>query len=456
MRVARVRLRRDAPPAAPRALAPAPLRLPDAPPSGGGRGAPLTLAYALSKGPNAGAAQALSVGGLPRLFAQALLAGVAVPRSPAPEGVAGVLRPEQARRLAERLARLPDRKPLERVLALAAFPSAGGAAPQIAQALVLKAWLAGRSLVELETFARAIAGMEQRAMCRATTLLDVDTRKNTSRLRTERLDPHVPAAPLGGDRLPDNDGFLQAYDSSCGPACASVLLGEADPLFAFAVHAAGGLQAVGNDNPAQALQAAWLGDFGDPLRRRGADYTYRVVSARTRELVARRQLNAGDRFALLAYLRSPNAALTPSAQRGLAASGLSAAEVATMRAGSPAAETWGSDGHQMRRLLDREVVGKLGGRGFTVHRGASIVKRRMDELAACASTTGVILGTKDHWWAITDARRDASGAWTFLVHDTWLGVTAWVPAAELADGTFPRTQFRWPRRGEIDTLLLTR
>ena len=65
---------------------------------------------------------------------------------------------------------------------------------------------------------------------------------------------------------------------------------------------------------------------------------------------------------------------------------------------------------------------------------------------------GGILGTADHWFAVTDARIDTEKR-QFLVHDTVTGITGWVSEASLCDGSFQRTLFGWPHNARSTDIL---
>jgi hypothetical protein len=92
----------------------------------------------------------------------------------------------------------------------------------------LRATQAERALAEIRAFAEEIRGERREELVRSTTLIDVDSKHNTS--RADPLDL------LEVDTDADNDGLYQRYESSCAPTMAQLVLGEADPIFARALQ----------------------------------------------------------------------------------------------------------------------------------------------------------------------------------------------------------------------------
>jgi len=186
----------------------------------------------------------------------ALVDGVATPRTNSIIGQEGVLGRRQAMDAARTLAELPQ--PLfDRVSAL--LDSAGkgpdgtvppGASLETERALILKA-LSARSgplsnagsqeqaMGELEWFAGAIRGQARNDVIAQTSVVDVNDQANTSNLNP--LDSTVT-----NDQRADNDGYAQRFTSSCAPAVAAMVRGEADPVFAMMLNG-DGLQ---NSDPA--------------------------------------------------------------------------------------------------------------------------------------------------------------------------------------------------------------
>ncbi len=384
---------------------------------------------------------------------------------------------EAERRAFERArAALPPsrRAELDRLLARAG--EAGRRADAAAERALLQRAVAARPIgaarwQELVRFAAAIRGLPRDDLLLRTTLIDSDPSLNTSRVDTHALGRKRPREPRGSDHRADNDGLVQRFQISCGPAAAEVLLGRLDPLHAFAVHESGGAQAPKVGSPSDRLQSSQLRAFGiTPIERRGL-YEYRRLRLACRELVEAGVLAPAERLAVLRYARTPRAVPTDLVTSGLGLlrrrRGLpSDSAIARMRRAHPGARQLGTDAVQMRRIL-RAVIGaavaperRLRTRTLEVAPDRSsrrFVARSAEALLrACASDgagAGAILGTTDHWWTVVGARRH-QGVRTFLIHDPWTGRTTWVPEPELEDGSFARRRFGWRQKERVDTLVL--
>ncbi len=378
------------------------------------------------------------------------------------------LRPDEGLALTRLLERFsPDR----RAQVYGWWRNAGGGKPAadagaeralLARALLARPIDAPRFAV-LEALATSLRGLPRAELRRVTTLIDSDVLRNTSGVDTYALLAAHPRAALGRDPRTDNDGSLQRYEVSCGPAVAEVLLGKLDPSYAFAVHRAGGPQDLSPDHPSAVLQRRLLGLFGiTPIERRGL-HDYRRLRALCAELVETGALSNPQRLALLRYARHPRAERPPAAALAVVRrkAGFPGKEaLARMRASAPAAREVGTDAVEMRQILRATFSGtghlRTATRVLAAKRSSRhFVERHVTALARAAKRDGAVLGTTDHWWAVVDARGEAGGR-ELLIHDPWTGTTAWVPQAELADGRFARTRFGWRQRERVDTLILVR
>jgi hypothetical protein len=192
----------------------------------------------------------------------ALVAGVATPRTTSALGQEGVIGRRQALEAARTLVAL-DGPAYDRINALlaSAGKAEGGAPPDASpsteRALILKAVAARSSalldggvqenaLQEIEYFASQIRGMSRDDLVAQTSVLDLNAGVNAS--RADPLDPFQTADLRG-----DNDGYAQRFTSSCAPAVAAMVRAEADPLFALLLNR-DGLQAQDPNTDASQLE----------------------------------------------------------------------------------------------------------------------------------------------------------------------------------------------------------
>jgi len=383
---------------------------------------------------------------LPETLKQTLVLGVTYPRTAAPEGRRGVLTLSQAVRAAGVLTRLPpeSRRRVDALLKTAGQPGASDTGPIIEEALILKA-LGARpqpdkdALTAIEDFAKAIHGLPRYVLVRVTSLLDLDSRANTAAVDSITIDY---SPPRGSQQ---NKGLL---GSSCGPAAVEVLLGEADPIFAFHVHAGNG-----DDD----LREVWLRHFSDPPNRRRGMYEYFRLRALCHKLVQEGPLTNQQRLATLTHCRTPNARLTDKAKTGLAIvhqrGGFpTPADIAMMQTSNPTTTDESDADHLL--LVVHELLATPADGDFTARQGngAHFVTKNLAALAKTATNSGAVVGSANHWWAVADARQNERG-YQFLLHDTWTGVTAWVDQKSLTDGSYQRTVFGWPHGTDVDTII---
>lgn len=422
-----------------------------------------TILSEVAQSPNAAAALetfgALAPYALPDEVRRALVLGVSRPRTLAPEGAMGILRPAQAVRAVKALAALApaERMRFDRLLANTRLPAGAESDSELEAGLLLKMLAARTSATandfkDLSAFARTIRGLPRYALVHVTTLVDVDSGRNTSRRRIDDLTAkHPTRAPAPNDDAAAN-GLLQLFDSSCGPTSCEVLRGEADPSYALAVHIGGGPQSLLRGGLSHEVQAAWLRHFDDPARRRRGTYDYFRVRELGRELVAQGALTAGEHLALLRLCRSEKRTASEVGLRALerlrdAHAFPTDHDLARMRSSLPATTTVGTSAAELLEVFTKMVT-PYSGAEFRFRNVAAnrLTNEALAELAATIQAgPGTVIGTSDHWWAAVDARR-AGDDWLFTIHDPWTGITASVPSAELADGTFARTRFGWPRR----------
>lgn len=185
----------------------------------------------------------------------ALVNGVGTPKTQSILGQEGVLGRRQAMDAARALTGMPQAAydQLSTLLDQAGKGPDGtvpqGASADTERALILKAAAARtaplgdantqeQAMGELQWFANTIRGQTRDGVIQQTSVVDVDDQANTS--TANPLDSTVT-----NDQKADNDGYAQRFTTSCAPAVAAMVRGEADPVFALMLNA-DGLQ---NNNP---------------------------------------------------------------------------------------------------------------------------------------------------------------------------------------------------------------
>jgi hypothetical protein len=359
------------------------------------------------------------------MLRDALVRGVADPRTSSSRGAEGFLGKQQALAAAHVLLAMSDAD-YQRVKNL--VESTGSPAER---ALILKAVAAKNDPSDIEVFAGKIAGVDRETLAEATSPLDLD-----------------------GDRDPES--HRQTYETSCAPASSQLVRAEADPIYALALK---------NGDRGAAEQKQVL----EQTRSFGAVVETGV--AVTREDAARVTEMAG---ALLAAARAgvtskrEDAALRKHATGGR----LDAPERADFQAGL----------RKLREVTggfpsDRELSAIRGARGL-IGEGMR-AEPALEEIATPATglayrehafargsaeaiearlrdgqdVTIAIAGraTNDaHFLVMSDVRGSGGNA-DYLVSDTVSGKTEWVRARDLANGSFPGKQLDLPNFDRISS-----
>jgi hypothetical protein len=397
-----------------------------------------------------------------------LCLNVARPRTGAPEGRRGVLTRLQAHRIYDVLTQLSpgQTRRLQRLLDETQKPVGAEADPVAERGFILKALAAHFTLGrvdwrEIENFARGIRGLPRYALMRTTTLMDIDSRSSTSGLDTVALTQEgaiYDPISLRSARK-NNDGLIQSFDASCGPAAAEVVLGEVDPTFSFKVHCQGGPHSLSGTTIAEHLQEAWIRHFDDKPRRRRGAYEYGRLKTLSKGLVETGEMTKGERLALLRYARDPNIELSDLAQKALRAMRQQSSfpkqkTLEIMRRSSPATMGEGTSVQEYRAVLKGLLAEPMGAK-FRLFEGEaeSLLERVMPSLKRAAGIGGAILGTSDHWWAVMDVAEGPTKT-SLLIHDPYTGITAWVTTQELLKGNFSQDHFHWPGAADIDSFFV--
>lgn len=399
-------------------------------------------------------------------------------RSAAPEGRERLLSAAEAARFEALFAGLPSTI-AERIIELVKSPR-GEAAP-VARALLVRAALARlpklarseRPLATLEAFARSLRGRSADELLAKSTVLDLDSTKSTSALDPLALFERrgVVHARGHGDVGTNNDGLFQRFTASCGPTVIEMMVAQADPVFAFALHgpaAGAGVASSDTDDRAGVFQRELLEDLGGiALGLADAQLRARFRNAVGR-LVADGALEPREAKALKAHVerRGP---MTRAVAKGLALlresfDGFPAARtISDLRKKKLPERDEGLGTHEFAAALARHVSPMIGTYyrptnppdGFA--RGGAW--RHLEGVTrALSSGVDVPFGISEpaHWMLAT-AVEGAKPERRFLVSDPASGRTAWIAEDAFVRGTFVRDAFdlcTGDERGYIDVFFL--
>jgi hypothetical protein len=393
-----------------------------------------------------------------------------IARSEAPEGIERVLTQHDAARIGL-LVELGDDQ-LARITRLV------GEGESAADAIVLKALSARcgallrgheRALEELEAFAARVRELDPQEILRRATVLDLDSTQNASTWDPIKIsDRRGVIHPRGdGDQRTDNDGLYQRFTASCGPTVIQLMLAQADPAYAFALHDAGLHRDLTGDVLGRFQRSVLERYEGVAVGQAHAQLRARLRNALGR-LVAAQVLSADDALALREYAAN-KAKLSPGAARALDVvrkrhDGFpSGAELTRLRRAKLPERDEGLSFESFRDALARYVTPLTGvvyaqtppEWGFA--RGRA--RRHLDAVAqALRQGIDVPFGISEpaHWMLLTAVGGRKPNR-RFLASDPLGGRTAWVKEDDLVSGRFVRDQFQLcigKERGYIDSFFL--
>lgn len=402
------------------------------------------------------------------LRGRAVKVGLALAKSGGPEGTERLLSEHHARKIEKLFERAPAAvvRQLEADLA-----RIGGPGAEIGRALYLKAAAArlddlvrpGRGgdrrvlLDALAAFASRLDGMRAADMLARATVLDLDSRRNTSEFDPMGLyeDEGDPTWHGTDDERADNDGLFQRFTASCGTTTLQVLLCEEDPLRAFAIHDAG-LTEPSSTDLAAAFQAEVLEAYGGVAISRLAEHRFILLKKEITRL--RREGEVGDKALddLKGYILGTRDRLTQPARRALEAIRAAstegfptAADLEEIRAARFPREDEGLGMEAMQRVLDDHLTPITGvtyaqtdpPEGF----GPGKAKKHLDDVErALRSGIDVPFGISEppHWMLLSAVEGEKPER-RFLVTDPGAGRTAWVEERSLVKGTFIEHPFEF-------------
>jgi hypothetical protein len=400
-------------------------------------------------------------------------------RSSGPEGAEHLLETGERKRFEALYPNVGEeiRRALESVLASFQADNAPTARAVILRAILARlahlsiaAPGAARSMVErIEDFAEKIRPLSGDEILRRTTVIDLDSRISTHHRDPLALwDRRGVIHPRGqSDDSGDDDGLIQRFSASCGPAVIQMLVAEADPIFAYEIWESGLTGESSRDRTAR-FQRKLLEHYGGiAIGLREGELRSRVRNAVGR-LVGEGHLPRRDGRDLLDYL-AKRSRLSPAAKRALAGvrrrfEGLpSEAEVKTLRRQVLPERDEGLGFPELADALAHYVTPLTG----VVYRQTSPPEgfargqawRHLDAVArALRSGVRVPFGLSEpsHWMMMTAVEGRKPNR-RFLVSDPLGGRTDWVLERDIITGRFASQRFQLNEKGQrpyIDSFFL--
>lgn len=401
----------------------------------------------------------------------AIAAAARLPKSTAAEGTEPMLTKRELARLERGLAAAPPA--VKQRLTTLATSFKGDAAP-LASALFLRAVTARAdrlanpaTLKTLEAFAARAGSLSAAELRHRTSVLDLDSSKNDGAFDPIHLwDKRGVTREPAADTAKDNDGLYQRFTASCGPTVLQMVLAEADPVMAFAIHDAG-LRSDSTTDSVAKFQRSVLEELGGiALGRRESHSAARLHNALGR-LVAQGKVSPPQRDALLAYAKGV-APMTVAASRALETLRASTdgfpddAQLERVRTALLPARDEGVDTARFLETMNR-MVHELTGLEYRMTNGPDGFARgqagkHLDAVeAALKQGIDVPFGLSEpaHWMLLTHVKTEG-GARQFLVSDPDGGRTAWVKEKDFLSGKFG-VDFGLPKPGErpyVDSFFL--
>ncbi len=400
----------------------------------------------------------------PRGIEALLTAAALVRKSEGPEGHEPLVGPHQAGQVRVVWARASAEVRRELTALLSSLVGPGAA---VARALLLRAVaVRARSLIDearvpsalevLRRFAARLANTSADQLRRRATVLDLDSRHNTS-----AFDPQQLWATRGTvvdvrrvDTHADNDGLFQRFTGACGAATLQMLLAEADPVMAFALHDVG-LTSDATDDAIADFQRAVLDEYGGG---KALGRTESYLRSRIHNAFGRMVRDGELKRAACVALRDALAGAAP--ERGLAALALervrarwgfpSDEEVARLcRVALPTADQ-GISVAALTTLVNERHGACIGVRYAAREFARGHAWRHVDAVAAALRQgIDVPFGCSEppHWMLLT-AVKGRRPHRHLLVSDPDGGRTTWVHERSLVRGTFLDEQLHLARPGD--------
>ncbi|MDP7038641.1 MAG: hypothetical protein QGI45_05745, partial [Myxococcota bacterium] len=325
-----------------------------------------------------------------------------------------------------------------------------------------------KALDELLHFAQRLKGLSPAELEKRATVLDLHPLENTSDIDALGFWDRrgVIHDRTQNDQDADNDGLFQRFTASCGPTVIQMMLAEADPLSAFAIHRSG-IQSSSDQDAVADFQKDLLERFeGIAVGREQASIRSRLKNALGR-LRRYGHITPTQSKAVLAYCEGGQKlhAAGKMALRTLRrdyAGFPSKVQINVLRGGSASRDAGMTTAGFIKAL--NETMGPLTGATYAMTvppngfaRGEA--RHHIDAVArALRSGHDVPFGMQEPaHWLLLSAVKGRGARRQFLVSDPDAGRTAWIKEADLLSGHFAREQFYLCAAGEkpyVDTFVL--
>jgi hypothetical protein len=391
-------------------------------------------------------------------------------RSPHDNGVEKLLTPRETDRLRAAcrtmpLARLSDIADLLRSLD---GPAAGVTRSLLLRAVSARARVferaddgaAGSALQTLAAFRDKLQDLDAEEALRRASVLDLDETDNASALDAQALweKRGVTSDRGGDDEQSDNDGLFQRFTGSCGPTTLQMMLAEADPIVAFAIHESGLCSDAADDAVADYQRLHLEAHGGIAIGRREAHLRARLRNALGR-LKRSGDVDEGMAASLLRHALEQGP-LDDAGGRALSALRAEYAgfpdddALARLRSRLWPEVDEGIPPDALAQLLDEELTPLTGVRYRQTRPADGFARgqawRHIDDVArALRRGVDVPFGIVEpgHWMMIS-AVKGRKPKRQFLVADPDGGRSAWVGERSLVRGTFADEQFHLSSEGE--------
>ena len=408
-------------------------------------------------------------------FDQCISEAAMLCRSSGPEGKKRLLTQLQRQRLSEALEVMPSKERNQLKTLLQTFKGNGAV---VTRGLILRSVAAFADklgddpglIKKIQDFGKSLHKLDPEDLLTRASVLDLD-----SRINTNPKDP-LPMANKRGvihavdetDDCADNDGLFQRFTASCGPTVLQMMICEANPMNAFALHAADLFSDSSVDEAADFQRKVLEDCQGIAIGRREAQLRARVRNAVGR-LKREKIVTAKDAQVFHGYWaqggqRSTIATKVLKVLRKRFDGFPNRSELQKLRAASPMPKRdEGISSDELISAIQKHLTPLTGtayaqtnpGHGFA--RGQAW--RHLDAVEKAVRTgIDIPMGVREpgHWMLITHVKGRKPHR-SFLVSDPDGGRTAYVSERSLVKGDFVDKQFKLCEKGErgyVDCFLL--
>lgn len=391
-------------------------------------------------------------------------------RSFGPEGTKRLIVPHQRARLTALLQRSSTQDKLQWEKLLRSFK---GENRQVARGLILRTLIAhadelGKNpatFKRIEDFADSLRKLDADTLLIKASVLDLDSTTNTNPkdvLALARRRGVIHAVDESDDQG-DNDGLFQRFTASCGPTVLQMMIGEANPLAAFAIHDSALFSDSSTDTTADFQKKVLEDCKGVAIGRREAQLRARVRNGLGRlkrsQLITQAEADAFTRHWAQAAPKTKAANKALSVMRKRYDGFPSRDELACLIKASPMAKIDGGMNSDDLISALQTYLAPLTGveyRQTTPEHGFARGQawRHLDAVEkAVRQGIDIPVGIMEpgHWMLISHVKgRKPNRA--YLVSDPDGGRTAWVTERSLVKGTFVAKQFNLCEKGERGTI----